>query len=83
MLIFFFFPENYISKTCRDILRKDCCKLKAKENVLKQNCYCAKSVNSKNVEKCTDSKTYDYFNNSRISYIATFTGLIGIFCGTL
>ncbi|KAL2743176.1 dual oxidase 2-like [Vespula maculifrons] len=73
--------ENYISKTCRDILRKDCCKLKAKENVLKQNCYCAKSVNSKNVEKCTDSKTYDYFNNSRISYIATFIGLIGIFCG--
>ncbi|XP_043487025.1 dual oxidase-like [Polistes fuscatus] len=74
--------DNDISKICKDVLRNDCCNLIKKNNNDTENkCYCAPSVNVTNVEKCTSLKTYDYFNNSEISFVLTFTGLTGIFFG--
>ncbi|XP_076296274.1 dual oxidase 1-like isoform X2 [Lasioglossum baleicum] len=70
--------ENEIHEACysNKIIRKGECK---NYDGTPRSCYHAKLI-SKTVDKCTDPATYDYFDNSDISFISTFVGLSAILC---
>ncbi|XP_043256112.1 dual oxidase 2-like [Colletes gigas] len=47
------------------------------------SCYHAETITVGNVDKCTDPGTYDYFNNSILSFSLTLMGLLVILCSSI
>lgn len=44
-------------------------------------CFHVDQINDSIVEECTKAGTYDYFSNSKLSFILTFLGMTTFFCG--
>lgn len=44
-------------------------------------CFHVDQLNEYTIENCTEPGTYDFFSNSRVSFIFTFLGVSTLFCG--
>lgn len=44
-------------------------------------CYHVDQINENIIEECTEPGTYDYFSNSVLSFVFTFSVIIAFFCG--
>ncbi|XP_076646950.1 dual oxidase 2-like isoform X2 [Halictus rubicundus] len=71
--------ENEIHQACyrHKIIHEGKCK---NHDNTPRSCYHAKRITINTVDKCTNPATYDYFENSDISFVLTFIGLSTILC---
>jgi dual oxidase len=73
------FTDDDLNDMCRKELSNDTCE--RQNNFTTFNCYHLPQIDTSNVEDCTEPETYDYFSNSEISFILTFTGVAVLILG--
>jgi len=68
-----------LNEACKKQLKEHDCEKQNKQSNFK--CYHLQQINRTIAEDCTEPETYDYFSNSEISFIVTFTGIGTVILG--
>jgi len=77
----FTFTVADLNQKCKDQLTRDDCEEQSTDSHFE--CYHLQQIDRHNTEDCTEPETYDYFSNSKSSFILTFIGVGTVILGKL